>query len=113
MASAKRELPAVLPAAVVEPDPSTPPERSSSTALVRSVARLDFLLVGDEVFVNEINTIPGSLAWYFWSAEGLPFPRLLSMLLAEALEGPTAQYSTEGADGIALRSAGSIAAKLA
>ncbi len=80
---------------------------------MRSVARIDFLLVGDEVFVNEINTIPGSLAWYFWSAEGVPFSALLSTLLAEAVQSPTAQYSTEGADGTALRSAGSIAAKLA
>jgi D-alanine-D-alanine ligase len=112
MASAKRELPAALPAAVVNQIHDAA-RAVVSTALVRSVARLDFLLVGDEVFVNEINTIPGSLAWYFWSAEGLPFPSLLSMLLSEALACPTAQYSTEGADGIALRSAGSIAAKLA
>jgi hypothetical protein len=35
------------------------------------------------------------------------------MLLTEAVQSPTAHYSTEGADGIALRSAGSIAAKLA
>ena len=38
---------------------ATRPGAVVAVALVRSVARIDFLLVGDEVFVNEINTIPG------------------------------------------------------
>ena len=112
MASAKRELPAALPEAIAT-EIKEAARAVVAAALVRSVARIDFLLVGDEQFVNEINTIPGSLAWYFWSAEGVPFSALLSMLLAEAVQNPTTQYSTEGADGTALRSAGSIAAKLA
>lgn len=112
MASAKRELPATLPDEVARQIDETA-RAVMAAALVRSVARVDFLLVGDEVFVNEINTIPGSLAWYFWAAEGLPFSALLSSLLAEATQRPTVHYSTEGADGTALRSAGSIAAKLA
>lgn len=82
-------------------------------ALVRSVARIDFLADGDDLFVNEINTIPGSLARYFWSHEGVTLPALLADLIAEAVSGPTRRYSTEGADGAALRAAGSIASKLA
>lgn len=36
-------------------------------------ARIDFLLKpeGDEVYLNEINTMPGSLAFYLWQEEGL------------------------------------------
>jgi hypothetical protein len=63
--------------------------------------------------VNEINTIPGALAWYFWNSEGVPFASLLTDLLDEAVKGPVRQRTTEGADGSALRAAGSIAAKLA
>ncbi len=32
-------------------------------AMVRGVARVDFLLDGDHVFLNEVNTIPGSLGY--------------------------------------------------
>lgn len=46
------------------------------------VARVDFLLTpSEEVYVNEINTIPGSLAYYLWEASGLSFPRLLDRLI--------------------------------
>lgn len=34
------------------------------------VARLDFMLVGDDLFLNEINSVPGSLAFYFWTRKG-------------------------------------------
>ena len=48
--------------------------------------RVDFLLKGDEVIVNEINTIPGSMAFYLWEASGVPFPELLDRLLSSAIE---------------------------
>lgn len=37
----------------------------------RGTARLDFLVRGEEVFLNEINTMPGSLAFYLWSEMGM------------------------------------------
>jgi len=43
----------------------------------------------------------------------LPFATLLKDLLAEARERPAHRYSAAGADGLVLRRAGSIAAKLA
>jgi D-alanine-D-alanine ligase len=112
MASAKRELPAELPSEVS----SAITEAAAAVtelALVRSVARIDFLWVTGQVYVNEINTIPGSLSWYFWAAEGMAFGTLLGTLVAEAERAPTAEYSTDGADGTALRAAGSIESKLA
>lgn len=46
------------------------------------VARIDFLLTPDEqVYVNEINTLPGSLSFYLWEASDLPFPRLVDRLV--------------------------------
>jgi len=47
------------------------------------VARIDFLMDGrtGEVWLNEINTIPGSLSFYLWEASGLPYPRLLDEMV--------------------------------
>ncbi len=63
--------------------------------------------------MNEVNTIPGSLARYLWVAPPVAFIDLLDALVAEALAVPAARYSTAGADGTVLRGAGGIAAKLA
>ena len=44
------------------------------------ISRIDFILDtedGDRVYVNEINTIPGSLSFYLWDATGLPYGALL------------------------------------
>jgi D-alanine-D-alanine ligase len=81
----------------------------SALALLRGVARLDFLVDGDDLYVNEINTIPGSLAKYLWE---VPFSTLLDDMLAEATAIPSFHYDSTGADGLALRSAASIASKL-
>ena len=108
MASAPRELPAALPDAL-EKQVRSIASQVAELASVRGVARIDFLVDGDELYVNEINTIPGSLGKYLWD---VPFPRLLADLLAEAEQRPTHHYTTAGADGTALRSAGSIAGKL-
>ncbi len=49
-------------------------------------ARVDFLLSdAGELYLNEVNTIPGSLAFYLWEASGVPFPSLLEELVREAL----------------------------
>lgn len=52
------------------------------------IARVDFLLDADgrTVYVNEINTMPGSLSFYLWEAAGLPFDKLVRLLVDEAVE---------------------------
>jgi len=37
----------------------------------RGTARIDFLMQGENVFLNEINTLPGSMAFYLWQ-ESVP-----------------------------------------
>ncbi|HUR23384.1 MAG TPA: hypothetical protein VMZ73_05890 [Acidimicrobiales bacterium] len=111
MVSAPRELPAQLPADME----ATVRELASEVAGLaglRGMARIDFLLTGGEVFVNEINTIPGSLSKYLWVAPPIPFRQLLTDLLEEAVRRPTTHWTAAGADGTALRSASSIASKL-
>lgn len=110
MVSADREFPALAPA--LDKQLREMATTVAELAGVRGVARVDFLAEGDEVFVNEINTIPGSLSKYLWVDPPLPFAHLLADMLAEALEQPTHHYTSAGADGRALRSAGAIAGKL-
>lgn len=109
MTSAPRELPAVLDEAVEKQLRDMARQVAVLTG-VRGVSRIDFLRDGDRLYVNEVNTVPGSLAKYLWV--DVPFERLLSDLLAEAEQRPTHHYTTAGADGTALRSASSIASKL-
>ncbi len=86
MASAPRELPADLPATLAD-DLRRAARRIGELALVRGVARIDFLTNGTEWVVNEINTIPGSLARYLWIDPVVPFARLLEDMIAEARRG--------------------------
>lgn len=52
------------------------------------VARVDLLMDGEtqELWVNEINTIPGSLSFYLWEPAGLSFPALMDELVRLALK---------------------------
>jgi D-alanine-D-alanine ligase len=54
------------------------------------MARVDFFLCGDEVFLNEINTIPGftpmSMFPRLWEASGVSYARQIDRLVDLALE---------------------------
>lgn len=52
------------------------------------VSRIDFMIdkeTGD-IFVNEINTIPGSLSYYLWEETGVSFKELIDKLISLALK---------------------------
>lgn len=87
MRTAKRELPAKL----------TPQKREEIRQMaVRTfqvlncsgVSRIDFMIDRDtdQVYVNEINPIPGSLAFYLWEALGKPYAQLLDDMVGLALK---------------------------
>lgn len=46
---------------------------------LKGIARIDFLIdkKNEKVYVNEPNTIPGSLAFYLWKAKGIEYKKLL------------------------------------
>lgn len=52
------------------------------------VSRIDFIIDDDtkDIYVNEINTIPGSLSFYLWEATGLTFDKLMDRLVKLALK---------------------------
>jgi D-alanine-D-alanine ligase len=112
MVGAARELPAVLSediAAQVLAHADT----IAQAAAVRGVARLDFMTDGGSLLLNEINTIPGSLARYLWIDPQVPFFEQLTSLIDEAVASPAYRPVLQGADGQLLRSAATVAAKLA
>ena len=45
-------------------------------------ARIDFLVNEKGTFVNEINTLPGSMGFYLWEPLGIPFGELLDRVIA-------------------------------
>jgi len=61
------------------------------------LARVDLFVRDDEVWINEINTIPGftSISMYpkLWEASGLPYPALIERLLELAVERHHAERS--------------------
>ena len=54
----------------------------------RGIARIDYLArpEQDEVFLNEINTMPGSLAFYLWHEDGYSWANLVEKLVQLALD---------------------------
>lgn len=58
--------------------------KETFTALCAAgVSRIDFLMNDEskDLYVNEINTIPGSLSFYLWERSGIPFSQLIDQLL--------------------------------
>lgn len=85
-ASAKR-IPADLP----ESETKEIQRLASETFRVLSchgVSRVDMIIDRDtrDIYVNEINTIPGSLSFYLWEASGIGFDKLMERLVALALK---------------------------
>ena len=52
---------------------------------MKGVVRIDYILDGDEVYMGEINTIPGSLSFYLWEPTGLSFAQLIDEMVKYAL----------------------------
>lgn len=52
------------------------------------VSRIDVMIdrKDNSVYVNEINTIPGSLSFYLWEASGISFTQLMDKLVSLALK---------------------------
>lgn len=52
------------------------------------VSRVDVIVDADtdKIYVNEINTIPGSLSFYLWEATGISFSELMNRLVDFALK---------------------------
>lgn len=86
MASASRLIPAPITA-----QQTKQVEQAAETffrALGGSgIARIDFMFdKKGKLYFNEINTLPGSLAFYLWEKSGYPFPKFVDNLVQLALQ---------------------------
>lgn len=87
MSGLQRKLPAEIPAKTRE----TIRRMAVETFKVlncNGVSRIDFMIdmETEEIYVNEINTIPGSLAFYLWEPVGVNYGELLNRMIRLALK---------------------------
>ena len=78
---------------------------------IKGICRVDFLSKGEKVYLNEVNTIPGSYALYLWEQIGLSKFDLLKDMVDET-KLKTNYWTNEGSDGTALKKAKDIQSKL-
>lgn len=87
MASTKRILPAPLDDAQRK-EIETLALQSFQALVAEGVVRIDFLMdtTTNKIYVNEINTIPGSLSFYLWEPLGISFSQLLDYVVELGLK---------------------------
>lgn len=87
MASLKRVLPAPI-----EPELREKIQKLSVDIFnnldCRGVVRIDYMFdaASNGLYITEINTIPGSMAFYLWEATKLPYAEMIDKLVAFAME---------------------------
>ena len=83
----KRECEHELPAAIgseLEREIKEMSEKIYKEMGLAGVVRIDYLYDGEKLYVNEINTIPGSLAFRLFSAVGISLGKLVDALIENA-----------------------------
>lgn len=87
MSSLKRKIPADIPADTAKSIKKTAVDAFKYLDC-NGVVRIDFLMNADtgEFWINEFNTIPGSLAFYLWEPVGVKYPQLLDKMISLALK---------------------------
>lgn len=86
MDSLKRRIPADIPPEQTQ-DIQEQSVRIFRALNCKGVVRIDYIIDNetDKVFVNEINTIPGSLSYYLWEYNGIKFDGLIERLVESAI----------------------------
>lgn len=87
MASASRIIPAKIDKKLKETVEDVATKAYKAMGL-SGVSRIDFLIDKEKktVYINEVNTCPGSLAFYLWDAKGKDFTQLLDDLINLAIK---------------------------
>lgn len=87
MSAAKRRLPADIPEEMSYKIQELA-KKAFFALNLSGVSRMDFLINKDNnnIYFNEPNTIPGSLAFYLWEPSGKPYPKLIDQLIELAFK---------------------------
>ena len=82
MVSAKRKIPADIPEEL-QKDIESQARKAFRALNMSGVVRIDFLIDEkiNKAYVNEVNTIPGSLSFYLWEKSGKDYPELLDEII--------------------------------
>lgn len=82
MANTQRSIPANIEDDL-RIEMSTLAKETFQALCASGVSRIDFLMndLSKDLYVNEINTIPGSLAFYLWEKSGISFSELIDKLI--------------------------------
>ena len=112
LSSAPREFPANIDPAVATLAAELATRVAEVTALT-GVVRVDLLLdeSNGELFVNEVNSIPGAMSLYLWAGQ-VAAATVLKDALVEARDRRVVLPASGFGSGAALRAAGGIAGKL-
>lgn len=87
MANLKRKIPAEIPKELEERVRELS-VKAFKTLGCSGVTRIDYLYntVTEELYLNELNTIPGSLSFYLWEATDVSFTELIDKLISLAFK---------------------------
>lgn len=101
MASLQRELPAKISSDMKEFIIDYA-KKSFIACRCKGMVRIDFMAVGEkELYLTEINPIPGSMSFYLWEASGIQFRQQITDLIEECINtknvsaGISLDYSTD------------------
>lgn len=86
MASLQRELPAHIDDELKERIQEVAKSAYLATRS-RSMVRVDFMYVktGSELYLTEVNPIPGSMAFYLWEASGISFTQQITDMIEQSI----------------------------
>ena len=85
MSNLKRECPAKIPVETAKAIRRFTMEVYNELNL-RGVVRIDYIIDENEnIYINEINSIPGSLAYYLFEPQGIHFKDMINLLIEDCL----------------------------
>lgn len=109
LSSAPREIPANVPDSTAKAARDLSRRVADLTGLT-GIVRVDLLCDGENLFVNEVNSIPGAMALYLWPDHDPA--KILLDAVEESRHASRHVSTTSFEEGAALRAAGGIAGKL-
>ena len=92
MGGGRSVLPADIPADISDLIKNIT-EKVYSTLNMRGIVRFDFILCGNDVYLSEVNTVPGSLSYYILSKGFKDFYKVLSAVIAQAQSDFNAKHA--------------------
>lgn len=109
LSAAPREIPALVPESTTKLARELARRVAELTGLT-GIVRVDLMCDGENLHVNEVNSIPGAMALYLWPDHDPA--KLLLDAVEEAKNASRGVSTTSFEEGAALRAAGGIAGKL-